>query len=270
MRTGGGKHRFSGARSPRGPSAPALAALAAACLAACSSDPSPVVPRLEGPAASASTQKPAPKDERAARCADRYILARRDAEADAEAYAELLRKRDKEQGNPAAEGESSRRSDIALRQWVGNHIGINKLPCVLSGADYVVRLQVANRSKSPVSCTLGAVFSGDDGPPLRSQILIEVGKSAQLELAVRSCPSASPGSPKGPKIMLTCPLSDENRAEAGITSSRLRWFGYDLDSLEITSAPTREGDVQQTPLPPPPSPLPDEATFMARCLAETK
>ncbi len=161
-----------------------------------------------------------------------------------------------------ANQQLSARSDSALRQWVGGHVGMRKLPCAPSGSDYVAGLQVTNRAQSVLACALAEVFaqSASSTAPAGKQVIVEPGKSATLEVPVRAC-AAAPGVRK---LVLTCRLSEENRAEAGIDDARLRWFGYDVDSLEFTTELSGkvEGSASARS-----EPALDRAKFMADCLS---
>lgn len=200
-----------------------------------------------------------------ATCAGRFPEALAAAQAALAKYKEEQRAREAA-GRAAPREAMTPRSDLAMRQWVGAHISIKKLPCTPAGSDYLIGLQVTNRAKSPLACEFGGVPVGQGGavPAVRKNVSVAVDQTERLEVPVRTCASTGAGSQGGIKLVLTCRLSEANRAEAGIDDPRLSWFGYDVDSLELTSEVAAKESAKGAA---PPPPVPERARFIAECVA---
>jgi hypothetical protein len=197
-------------------------------------------------------------------CAERFPAALAAAKEAAQKYEEARKAHEAAHPSaPAVKEAVTPRSDAALRQWVAGHIGIKKLPCSPADSDYLVGLQVSNRSKSALACEFSATPAGSSTPALRRSVSVAVEQTERMEVAVRSCLTASTPPRDSMKLTLTCHLSEANRSEAGIDDPHLTWFGYDVDSLELTSesAPSE----RFTGAPPPP--VPERARFIAECVA---
>ncbi|MFO0756954.1 MAG: hypothetical protein U0359_10700 [Byssovorax sp.] len=236
-----------------------LAGAAPSCSSAIQSTPSP-------DHADAVASPHVPSREQA--CAARYDAAVAASTAAAARYDQAMREREAAiaAGRRAAEErkESRLRSEAALRQWVINRVAVTKLPCVLAEADYVIGLRLSNRARTPLDCELDELRAGDAAPrPVRHQVLVPQ-ETARFEVSVRSC-QASRGAPGGARYTLSCTLSDDNRAEAGIDDPRLRSFVYDADALALSSDAPPDEPFVEPPAPPPPEPAPSRAAFLDAC-----